>query len=145
MQLHRAQGELAAAGGKLIIISHSPVEFMPEFREKTGYDGPLYTDPERRVYQALGLRSDYRSSVNLSTIRRGRQVSRQGFRQTSTRGNPWQQGGVYVVDRDGCVTFSYVSQFAGDHPEIENVIFAVDTTARAAASARAGGKRALGS
>lgn len=139
MQLHRAQGELATAGGKLVIISPSPAEFMPEFRSKTGYDGPLYTDPERRVYQALGLRSDLRSSFNLSTIRRSFNVSRRGYRQTSTRGNPWQHGGVYVVAPDGSVTFSYVSQFAGDHPEIENVIFAVDKTARASR------KRALGS
>lgn len=128
--MYRAQEELAAAGGQLIMISHSPVKFMPEFREKTGYDGPLYTDPERRVHKALGLRSNLGSSMNLSTLRRGKEASKEGFRQSPTRGNPWQQGGVYILAPDGRVAFSYISQFAGDHPEIETLIFAVDKLAR---------------
>jgi len=39
-----------------------------------------------------------------------------GFGQSRTQGHAFQQGGVAIIDSSGRVRWSYVSQFAGDHP-----------------------------
>jgi hypothetical protein len=41
---------------------------------------------------------------------------RGGFGQSRTQGHAFQQGGVAIIDSSGWVRWSYVSQFAGDHP-----------------------------
>jgi hypothetical protein len=33
------------------------------------------------------------------------------------QGDPWQQGGVFVIDATGRIRYSYVSRYAGDHPD----------------------------
>jgi hypothetical protein len=41
---------------------------------------------------------------------------RDGFGQSRTQGHAFQQGGIAIIDSSGRVRWSYVSQFAGDHP-----------------------------
>ena len=41
---------------KLYVIGNGSPSFMDGFRETTGYQGPLFTDPSLEVYQAAGLK-----------------------------------------------------------------------------------------
>ena len=91
---------------------------------------PVYADPHMKAYRAAGLRRDLRSTANLKVLLHGAHALRQGFRQTSVKGDPWQQGGVFVIRPDGTVLFEYASQEAGDHPEIASILAAVDRSTR---------------
>lgn len=123
--MRHKEAKIQEAGGRLVVIGNGTPNFMAGFRERVGFAGELYTDPDREAYRALGLRRDLRATLNLSTIRRAYKSFRQGNRQVGTQGDPWQQGGVFVVKSDSEIAFAYASEFAGDHPPIENVLEAL--------------------
>ena len=125
MQLHRASSKIAEAGGRLVVVGNGTPSFIEGFRDKSGFDGPVYTDPGRRTYEALRLRRDVRSALNLRSVRRALDAYRKGFRQTGTHGDAWQQGGVFVLDAHGEIVFRYASEYAGDHPAVETVLAAL--------------------
>ena len=125
VQLHRASSRLEDAGGRLVIIGNGTPSFIEGFREKSGFQGPVYTDPSRRTYEALRLRRDIGSSLNLRSARRAFQAYRKGFRQSRTEGDAWQQGGVFVISGQGNIVFRYASEYAGDHPPVEPLVEAL--------------------
>lgn len=131
MQLHRARAQIEEAGADLIVIGNGTPNFIAGFRERTGFDGTVYTDPERNAYRALRLRRSVRSSVNLRTLSRAVSAYRKGNRQTRTQGDPWQLGGVFVVATSGALVYEQRSEYAGDHPLVEEIIEAARAAARA--------------
>ena len=131
MQLHRARHEIEEAGARLVVIGNGAPNFVAGFRERTGFAGTIYTDPERNTYRALKLKRGVRTSVNRKTVARAVKAFRAGNRQVGTQGDPWQQGGVFVVAAGGALVYEQRSEYAGDHPPVEEIIEA----ARAAADA----------
>lgn len=129
VQLHRAADRLEQLGVRLVVIGNGSASFIGGFREKTGFDGELYTDPKRQTFRALDLVRGVRSTVGVRVAAKAIKTYRQGFRQTATRGDPWQQGGVFVVARGGEPVYAYRPQFAGDHPPVEEVLDAAGTAA----------------
>lgn len=129
MQLHRANQRFEAAGARLIVIGNGLPHFIAGFRERTGFDGEVYTDPGRRAYGALHLHRDLGSTFNLRTIRSAWRAFSAGNRQTRVQGDPWQQGGVFVVASDGEIVYGYASQHAGDHPPVEDLLVAAEDAA----------------
>lgn len=125
MQLHRARGSIEKKGARIVIVGNGGPHFFEAFREKTGYAGPLYSDPDLRAYRALGLRRDLRSVLNLGAMKQAIAAYRQGYRQTRLQGDPWQQGGVFVVDGHGHVLYEHRSRFAGDHPRLSAIVAAI--------------------
>jgi hypothetical protein len=45
-----------------------------------------------------------------------------GFRQGSTAGDPWQQGGTFLIGPGEKLLFEHRDQFAGDLVDIDQVI-----------------------
>ena len=120
-----AKPSIEAAGAQLVVVGNGKPMFMEGFRDKTGYQGRLYTDPSRATYRALRLRRGLRSAMNLHTVKRAFEAMRAGNRQTATRGDPWQQGGVFIIDTDGTMLYRYPSEYAGDHPPIAELVVAI--------------------
>ncbi len=129
MQLHREIERLRAAGLSLNVIGNGAPMFIAGFRETTGYDGPLYTDPSLAVYRAVELRSGLRTVLTPGALSRTVGALRRGFRQGSTQGSALQQGGVLVVARDGRVLWRHVSSGPGDNATAAEIIAAVRTAA----------------
>ncbi len=69
----------------------------------------------------MKLRRTLRSTMALSTVRSAYKAYKQGFRQTSVRGDVWQQGGVFVVAQSGELALRYASEYAGDHPPVRAI------------------------
>lgn len=105
-----------------------------DFRDAEGIKCPLVVDPELKAYAAAGLRRGILSSIGPGVLVRGIRALREGKRQGATQGDPWQQGGVFVIRPGNLVDFSYVSEEAGDHPSPESVLAALDKKAARAAS-----------
>lgn len=115
MQLHHKHDAIEAAGAQLHVIGNGPRMFIAGFRETTGYDGSLYTDPTLAAYRAAGLRSGISTVLTIGTLTRTVGAFRRGFRQGRTRGSALQQGGVLVVARDGELLWRHVSEGPGDN------------------------------
>ena len=109
-------GRIRAAGAELFVIGQGSVEEAREFRDEHRLEMRLLTYPTRQAYCALGMRRGAASALKPAVVLRGLEAMRQGFRQTRTKGDPLQQGGVLVIAPGGEERYRYISQFAGDHP-----------------------------
>jgi dehydrogenase/reductase SDR family protein 12 len=117
--------EIRARGAELVIIGNGAPNFAAAFREDFELDCPLLVDPELRAYRAAGLR---RGRVELLSPRlpgNALRALRSGSRQTGVQGDPWQLGGVFVIQPGGASTYRYVSREAGDHPPVEDILAAL--------------------
>lgn len=113
------------AGAELVVVGNGSPEHARWFIEDTGVDVPLYTDPTLKVYEAADARSGLLTSLNPGAIIAAVRTMLAGFRQSKTMGHGFQQGGVLVITSDGDVPYHYVSRHAGDHPDPEEIITAL--------------------
>ena len=122
--------EIRRRGAELIIVGNGQPQHATDFRDTEHVESPLYVDPELRAYAAAGLKRGLRSSLSPGVILRGVRAFREGKRQGATMGDPWQQGGVFIIRPGNRVDFSYISEEAGDHPSVEAIISALDKVGR---------------
>ena len=126
MQLHREKDSIHARGGELVLIGNGASHFAAAFVEDLGITTPVYVDPARATYRALGMKRGLAPTLlALRTLKHGIRAFRAGFRQGRTQGDPFQLGGVLVVRPGGLVAFRYISDEAGDHPPVDDVVAAI--------------------
>lgn len=114
--------ELKQLGINLIFIGSGNATMAADFREQLTLEVPVWVDPKRITYAHLGLKNSVASTLGPRVWAHAIRAFRAGFRQTSTQGDPFQQGGVLVVRRGGAIQYGYVSQTAGDHPPMDAVM-----------------------
>ena len=121
-----AEEDIKAAGAQLVVIGNGTPGFAQGFRDELGFTGLLLTDPSLRAYQLAGMERGLKS-VNPRALLEAVRAFGKGFRQTSTRGDAWQLGGVIVVRPPGELVYRYASQHAGDHPDNASILGALRT------------------
>ena len=125
MQLHREREAIRARGAELVFVGHGNRRFGEGFRQDLGLTAPLYVDTPRAAYQALGMRRPIVGFLGVSTLKNGWRALSSGFRQKGIQGDPFQLGGVLVVLPPGLVAFRYLSDAAGDHPPVADILAAL--------------------
>jgi hypothetical protein len=106
-------------GADLMVIGQGQPSLAAEFVAQYSLAFPVLADPRMDAYRAAGLRRGIRTGVNLRSLRHATRAVRGGHRQGSTQGDPWQQGGVFVLGPGEVTHFEYISREAGDHPPPE--------------------------
>ena len=124
--------EIHARGGDVVVIGCGRPEHISSFREVTGYEGALVTDPSLESFRAAGLAYGLGRTFHPRSVLKGLRAFTRGFRQGARRGNPVQQGGTFVLGPGARVRFEWRDRFAGDHPEMRDVLAALgaDTPSR---------------
>lgn len=133
--------DIRRRGAELIIVGNGQPQHAIDFRDTEQVESPLYVDPELHAYAAAGLKRGLSSSLTPGVILRGLRAFGEGKRQGATMGDPWQQGGVFIIRPGNRVDFAYVSAEAGDHPSAEAILSALDKLGRK----RGGPPQVLGS
>lgn len=114
-----------ALGADLVVVGNGTPEMARYFRDERQPKVTMYVDPSLRVYKAAGLQRSLGSTLNRAALSASLRALAGGHFQGRTRGDPWQQGGTFVVFPGGEVRFRHISGFAGDHPDPERVIAAL--------------------
>jgi peroxiredoxin len=109
-------------GAEVLVVGNGQPEAAAHFRERFELDFPVYTDPSRRVFELLGFRRNLGGSAHPAVLLAALRARLRGIRQGKTEGDPWQLGGVLIVEPSGEVRFRYASRFAGDHPNMDEVL-----------------------
>jgi len=117
------------AGAQLALIGNGSVEQARRFYLHRGppREGVhVLTDPERQSYDAAGFERSFTRTFLDGDSRRAYSRARSGgFRITGWFGDLTQLGGV-IVTRPPCTpAYLYRSRFAGDHPELAEVLRAL--------------------
>ncbi|HEV8440737.1 MAG TPA: peroxiredoxin-like family protein [Methylomirabilota bacterium] len=117
--------EIRARGGEVVVVGCGQPEHIAGFRDATGYDGPLLTDPSLRTFRAADLGYGWTRTYHPLTLLKGLRAFAGGFRQGARRGNAIQQGGTFVLGPGERVRFEWRDRFAGDHPPMVDVLGAL--------------------
>lgn len=124
-QLRAALPSIHRCGAELVIVGNGQPEHAVDFCRTHSVDTPVLVDPELRAYSAAGLKRGIWSSIKPSTWRNTLRAYRSGARQGVTQGDPWQQGGVFVIRPGNVTAYRHVSREAGDHPPVDAVVAAI--------------------
>lgn len=127
-QLSAHRPRIQAAGGELVILGNGTPQHAAWFIEDYGVDAPVYTDPDLVSHGILGARRG--SVVDPRVFLRGFSAMRHGFRQTKTMGPAALNGGIFVITPDNEMPYRYLSRFAGDHPDPEAALRALEAAAK---------------
>ena len=82
----------------------------------------FFTDPDKEAYEALSLVHGVGGVSGLGMLASGVRAWKKGYRQGRTKGDPLQQGGVFLIQKGGGAVFEQRSKTAGDHAEIDAVL-----------------------
>ncbi len=133
MQLHRENGRIQAARAELVLIGNGAPSFIKGFREETGYQGKLYTDPSLESYRVVGLKRGFWRVMNPLVLAYGVRGMLRGSRQTKIKGDAHQLGGLLVVDPDGKILFQHTESVAGDLVDKDKLLSVLEKRERQAA------------
>ena len=117
--------DIEARGAEVVVVGCGEPGHVPGFREASGYTGPILTDPSLGTYRAAGLAHGLTRTFHPRSVWKGILAFASGFGQGRRRGNPVQQGGTFVLGPGDHVRFEWRDRFAGDHPEMREVIAAL--------------------
>ena len=125
-RLNERLPEIEARGAQLIAIGNGHAHWAQAFIDDEGIEFPVFVDPGRRSYKEFGMQHGRRKVFNRKTKAHSERARDSGFRQTATKGDPFQNGGVVVLDEAGDVIFSHVEEVTGDLADLDQVIAALD-------------------
>jgi len=121
VQVHRERQEFNKLGVRAVVIGHSSLRYAKAFVDETKIELPVYVDEKRVVYKALEFKRPLLSFLTPKVFKRAAEARKEGFTQPGVWGDAFQLGGVVLLMPDGSMPYRYASQFAGDHPKIENL------------------------
>lgn len=121
-QLRGTVPAIRALGAELVVVGNGGPSHAQHFRDEQKLDFPLLVDPKLQAYEAAGLRRSVLSNFSFGALRSAARALGSGHRQGWTQGDPWQQGGTFVITPDGRTLFSYISREAGDHADVNQVL-----------------------
>ena len=119
--MHREREEFRKLGVRPVVVGHSSLRYAKAFVEETGIELPVYVDEKRVVYQALEFKRPLLGFLNPKVFQRAAEARKEGFSQPGVFGDAFQLGGVVLLMPDGSMPYRYASQFAGDHPKLEDL------------------------
>jgi peroxiredoxin len=113
-------------GATLWVVGNGTPAHARDFQAERGAGLNLLVDPALEAYRAAGLRRGALRTLAPRSLGHGLRALAGGNVQGATRGDPWQLGGAFVVDRSGRVHYAQVSSEAGDHAEPDDILAALD-------------------
>jgi AhpC/TSA antioxidant enzyme len=119
--VHREREAFRKLGVQPVVVGHSSLRYAKAFVDETKIDLPVYVDEKRVVYKALEFKRPLLSFLNPKVFKRAAEARKEGFTQPGVHGDAFQLGGVVLLMPDGSMPYKYSSQFAGDHPKIEDL------------------------
>jgi hypothetical protein len=122
--------EIEAAGARLVFIGNGATPFARDFKENWVPDCEVLTDPSTASYALLGARRGAWAVWSPGSWPAGLRAVRGGFRQSRTQGQAYLLGGVAILDSDGLARWTYVSRYAGDHPNPRQILAALKRAVR---------------
>ncbi len=123
--MHRERDAFEKLGTQVVVVGHSSLRYAKSFVDETKIELPVFVDEKRVVYQALGFKRPLLSFLTPKTFKRAAEARSEGFTQPGVHGDAFQLGGVVLLMPDGSMPYTYASQFAGDHPKLEDLKTAV--------------------
>jgi peroxiredoxin len=124
-EVRAARPDIEALHGGIVFVGNGTPRAAAWFQTRFAPDSTVVTDPDLVTYRAIGARSGLMSTLGPKAWGAGLRAFGTGARQTTTKGHPFQQGGVLVIAPANKVLYRHVSATAGDHAPLDRVLAAL--------------------
>lgn len=123
-QLAKRYEDFQRANTRLIALSPgATAEQTKEFVEETKFPGEAYADKENKIYSALNLKRGFFATLFAKGAWTAyKQATSEGFQASGIKGDPFQLGGMLVVDPQAGILMEHHSQNVGDYPPVDDVL-----------------------
>lgn len=118
------EAELVAAGAHLVFVGTGLPAMAADFAKQHAGPHPVLSDPQRKAFAAAGMKRSLWATLHWRLPFHAWRALRAGFRQTKVQGDPWQQGGVLVVDHAGALRLEKVDGAAGEALDLDAIVAA---------------------
>jgi peroxiredoxin len=123
VQLHNARKQFDEKGFQIVLAGLGTVEQSARFREEFSLTFPIISDPKKELYRQYGLSSAGVSSLlSPVVLLRGMRAMSRGYTPGIPRGDVMQMPGVFLIDTEGNIRYSYFSKDVSDHPPIDALL-----------------------
>ena len=127
-QLEQNKDEIRAAGLKIVAVGIGKPKHAAHFCGRLAPSAACLANETNDVHLAWGLkRGGLGQLFNPKLYVASARATRAGFRQGKATGDIAMLGGIFVVDQQGLVRYAYANDYAGDYPEIADVLKALKT------------------
>lgn len=117
--------EIRAVGATLVFMGNGRPDQARAFAQNETPGATVLTDPSLDTYRALGMRRGVGATLSPRSGLAAVGALLRGNMQTKTQGDPWQQGGLMVLDRGGRILLLQRNRDAGDRPDIDGALRAL--------------------
>ena len=116
--------EIAAANARLLFVGTGLPGMAAGFARTHGGPFPVLSDSKRTIYKAAGMKRSLLAMLHPRLLRNVWRAFRSGFRQGRVQGDPYQQGGVLVFDRNGRLLHQQIDAASGDPLDLGAIVAA---------------------
>lgn len=126
---HRAS-DFKKTKTRVVLVGMGTLKQAQEFLEKFDLPFQLICDPERRLYEAYGLkRMGTLGFLSPSLALKGLSALAGGNLAGIPEGDVKQLAGVFIIDSSGYIQFRYLSADPADFPSAEEILSALKSVA----------------
>jgi peroxiredoxin len=123
VQLHNARNRFEERGVNICLVGLGTPEQADKFRTEFSLSFPIICDPQKELYGQFGLgRGSVGSLASPSVLLRGMRTLSRGFTPGIPKGDVRQMPGVFLINKEGNIIYSYYSKDASDHPAVETLL-----------------------
>ena len=121
MELHRE--EIEAAGLRIVALGLGEPKHARQFGDKLAPNVDCLTNEEPTLHAAFGIeRDNILRLMAPDAIRAGARAASRGHSQGQATGDAQRLPGTFIIDRGGVVRYAYYGKFAGDQPELAELV-----------------------
>jgi peroxiredoxin len=120
-----SRSAIESKGARIVFVGTGLPAMASDFAVQQAGGLPVLSDPTRRIFELAGMRRGLSTVLRLKTFLNSWRAFRRGHRQTKVQGDPWQQGGVLVLDKSGAIAHAQRDSAAGDPIDWRRVMDAI--------------------
>lgn len=121
--MHNAREKFSEAGFNVVLVGLGTPAQAEQFREDFSLSFPIICDPQKELYRMYDLKGGTVADVaSPSILLKGLMAMSKGYRPGIPRGDVMQLPGVFLIDTDGNIRYSYFSRDASDHPAVDGLL-----------------------
>lgn len=113
------------AGARLVLVGSGTPAHARHFGEREAAGLEVLADPSLETYEALGLKRGVGATLGPRSVVAGARSMLRGHVQGKLRGDPWQQGGLFVVAPGGEILFAQRNADAAERPRLDAALKAL--------------------
>lgn len=114
--------EIHNLGAELVVVGNGSAEFAASFQKRFKLTTPLYVDPSLAVYNAAGLKRTKAGTIGPKNWLPALKALFTGNLQGRVQGDPYQQGGVFIVFPGDKLVYSFISKRPSDRPPAKKIV-----------------------